>query len=170
MGKRDAILARLADFVLAQGLEAATLRAMAESAGQSDRMLLYYFKDKDEIVGSVLEVIAAQLTDGLAAQTANAKLAKPALHARLDAVVLSDEIWPFLRLWLDLAARAARGDAAYAPVAQQLGRGFHAWIDSQLATTDPAVRRQEATEIMIGLEGIVVLKAVGMTDLVGELL
>lgn len=170
MSKRDAILGRIAEFILAEGLEAATLRAMATAADQSDRMLLYYFKDKEEIVSETLSLLAARLTEALEAKKSDRKLRKDALHAQLDGVVLSDGIWPFLRLWLDLAARAARQDPLYAPVGQALGHGFHQWIESQLVTTDPDLRRKEASEIMIGLEGIVVLKAVGMQDLVDELL
>ena len=170
VGKRDAILEKLAAFILAEGLEAATVRAMAKAAGQSDRMLLYYFADKDEIIAEAVTLLAGQLTAILAANSVPQKLRKDPLHAHLDGVVLSDEVWPYLRLWLDLAARAAREDADLSAVAQGLGQGFHQWIESQLATTDPDLRRKEATHIMIGLEGIVVLRAVGMQDLVRELL
>jgi AcrR family transcriptional regulator len=169
VNKRAAILERLADFILIEGLEAATLRAMARAADQSDRMLLYYFKDKEEIITEVLGLLAAQLQAQLAAQAVTAKLPKDHLRETLDAVVLSDRIWPFLRLWLDLAARAARGDPFHAPVGQALGMGFHQWIEGQLATADPDLRRKHATEIMIGLEGVIVLKGVGMQGLVQEL-
>ena len=170
MTKRDAILAHVADFILAEGLDAASLRAMAAAAGQSDRMLLYYFRDKEEIVAAALQLLAARLMQALSALGSDRKLRKEALHAQLDGVVLSEEIWPFLSLWLDLAARAARGDGSFVPVAQALGQGFHQWIEGQLATADADLRRKEATEIMIGLEGIVVLRAVGMRGLVEELL
>lgn len=169
VSKRAAILERLAAFILAQGLEAATLRAMAKAADQSDRMLLYYFKDKEEMVAEALALLAGQLTTALEAKKSAQPMTKDRLHDQLDGVVLGDDIWPFLRLWLDLAARAARGDALFEPVSQTLGRGFHGWIESQLATTDPDLRRKHATEIMIGLEGVIVLKAVGMQDLVSEL-
>ena len=168
--KRDAILEKLATFVLAEGLDAATLRAMAKAAGQSDRMLLYYFDDKDDIIAAVLGVLAAQLTDILSANSVPEKLNKEALHGQLDQVVLADAVWPYLRLWLDLAARAARNDPHLAAVGQTLGQGFHGWIENQLSTTDPDLRRKEATEIMIGLEGVIVLRAVGMDALVRELL
>lgn len=143
---------------------------MAKAADQSDRMLLYYFKDKDEIVSEVMGLLATQLMGLLEANKSQNKLRKDALHAALDGVVLSDEIWPYLRLWLDLAARAARHDPLFAPVGQAIGHGFHAWIEAQLVTSDPDLRRTEATEIMIGLEGVIVLKSVGMQSLVQELI
>lgn len=170
MRKRDAILARVAAFILAEGLDAATLRAMASAADQSDRMLLYYFADKEEIIGEVLALLAGQLTEILEANRVPEQLGKNDLQAQLDAVVLSDDIWPYLRLWLDLAARAARNDPHLAAVGQAIGHGFHQWIESQLATANVDLRRKEATQIMIGLEGIIVLRAVGMQSLVREVL
>lgn len=170
VSKRDAILERLAAFILAEGLEAATLRAMAKAADQSDRMLLYYFADKEEIIGAAMSLLAQQLTDILEANRVPQKMRKEPLHAHLDEVVLAEDVWPYLRLWLDLAARAARNDPHLAVVGRAIGLGFHQWIESQLVTADPDLRRKEATHIMIGLEGIVVLRAVGMQDLVRELL
>ncbi len=169
MTKRDAILDRLATFILDQGLEAATLRAMGRAADQSDRMLLYYFKDKEDIISQTLDLLAGQLTDLLEAHKSPNRLRKDALHALLDGVVLSDALWPYLRLWLDLASRAARHDPFFAPLGHAIGQDFHGWIEAQLLTPDPTQRRAEATEIMIGLKGIIVLKSIGMQALVEEL-
>jgi AcrR family transcriptional regulator len=44
------LLDRLADYVLAHGLTASSLRPLARAAGTSDRMLLYYFADKDAVM------------------------------------------------------------------------------------------------------------------------
>ena len=48
--RREAAIERMADYVLSEGLGAATLRPLAAAAGTSDRMLLYYFADKDELL------------------------------------------------------------------------------------------------------------------------
>ena len=57
--RRDALIDRLADHMLAIGIGASSLRTLAKAAGTSDRMLLYYFRDKDELVAATLERIAA---------------------------------------------------------------------------------------------------------------
>ncbi|MEI6159755.1 MAG: TetR family transcriptional regulator [Roseococcus sp.] len=59
--RRSAALARMADHLLREGLAGASLRALAKAAGTSDRMLLYYFADKDELLGATLAHIAAEL-------------------------------------------------------------------------------------------------------------
>jgi AcrR family transcriptional regulator len=43
--RRAEIIQRLTDYVLAEGLSAASLRPLAKAAGTSDRLLLYYFND-----------------------------------------------------------------------------------------------------------------------------
>ena len=68
--KRADIIERLTAYVLAQGLSASSLRPLAKAAGTSDRMLLYYFKDKAEIITAVLEQISAQLVEMVSAHTA----------------------------------------------------------------------------------------------------
>ncbi len=169
MNKRDAILERLADFVLAEGVEAATLRTMAAAAGLSDRMLLYYFKDKDEILTALLAELSERFEAALDSQRMEKALRKDALHTALDAVVLDDALWPLLRLRLELATKVARQEAPFAAAGHAMAGAFHQWIEGQLVTANPELRRAEATEIMIGLEGVVVLKCLDMGDLVAEL-
>ena len=59
--RRAAALDRIADHMLAHGLADSSLRALAQTAGTSDRMLLYYFAGKDDILVSALGTIATRL-------------------------------------------------------------------------------------------------------------
>jgi AcrR family transcriptional regulator len=55
--KRRAALAEAAtDHVLEHGLLGLSLRPLAAALGTSDRMLLYHFADKDDLVATVLRV------------------------------------------------------------------------------------------------------------------
>src|SRR5271154_452143 len=60
--RREAAIEPMADHVLSEGLAAATLRPLAAAAGTSDRMLLYYFADKDELLTATLARIATRMT------------------------------------------------------------------------------------------------------------
>jgi AcrR family transcriptional regulator len=159
--RREAVLERLADHVLAHGLAASSLRALARAAKTSDRMLLYYFADKEALVAATLERIAARMTALLGASAAPALLDGPALQARLTHLVKDDALWPFMRLWLEIAAMAGHGDAFYRTVGGQLAHGFLAWAQAQLS---PEAKSQAAS-IMAMTEGHVVLKALGVDDL-----
>lgn len=52
--RRDRLVAGATDFVLEHGLIGLSLRPLAGALGTSDRMLLYHFGSKDDLVASVL--------------------------------------------------------------------------------------------------------------------
>lgn len=57
MSDRRQVLAEAAtDYVLEHGLIDLSLRPLAAALGTSDRMLLYHFKDKNDLVATVLHV------------------------------------------------------------------------------------------------------------------
>ena len=162
--RRDAILDRLADYVLAQGLSASSLRPLAKAAQTSDRMLLYYFSDKAEIIAATLNRISLRLVGVMDEQAAKTPLPLDQLQPKLLAIVLADAMWPYMRLWLEIASLAARGDAFYRSVGEQIARGFLAWGASQLDSASDDVREADAANLLIMIEGTVLLKSVGLDD------
>lgn len=160
--RRAAIVEAVADHVLAHGLAAASLRPLAAAAGLSDRMLLYYFPDKAAVLAAALECLSARLTAKLAAVTAG-PLPPAALRARLAAVLFTAELWPYLCLYLEMAAMAARGDTAMRQVGERLGRGFLAWGAAQLDSPD-ASRDKDAARLLVSIEGMLMLRSIGLGD------
>ena len=63
--QREAVIERLAGHMLEHGLAAISLRQLAAAAGVSDRMLLYYFADKAEVLSVTLTRIAKMMADAL---------------------------------------------------------------------------------------------------------
>jgi AcrR family transcriptional regulator len=164
--RRAAIVDRLADHVLAHGLVASSLRPLAKAAGTSDRMLLYYFADKPEIISATLARIAERMTVALSAHTAPKPLPLDALIGHLSSIVLRAEFWPYMCVWLELASRAGRGDPLYAPVAIQIGEGFLGWGAMQLDSPDGETRARDAARLLVVIEGMVLVKAIGLSDVV----
>jgi AcrR family transcriptional regulator len=162
--RRIALLDRLADHILAHGLTASSLRPLAKAAGTSDRMLLYYFPDKDALVAAVLEVVAARMVALLDARRAPGLLPYARLKRHLLSIAFADDLWPYMRLWLEMASRAALGDAVLRAVGEQLGRGFLAWGAAQLDSTDEATREVEAAQLLLAIEGNLLLRSVGLAD------
>jgi AcrR family transcriptional regulator len=158
--RRAALIEKLADHMLAHGLMGSSLRPLAKAAGTSDRMLLYYFRDKEDLLAATSEAIAARLTLMLTARMAPEPLGEEALIAHLIAVLGDDTYWPYMRLWLEIASRAAGGDAFFKGIGEQLGRGFLMWIMAQLAEPNPA----QAARVLRATEGWLFLKAIGLDD------
>jgi AcrR family transcriptional regulator len=164
--RRDAIVEHLADFVLDHGLDAANLRAMARACGTSDRMLLYYFPDKERLLAAVFERIAGRITAMMDAAAPPQPLPPAALRDALVPLLLDQGVWPYMRVWLAMASRAAHGDPLCRTVGEQLGRGFLAWAKAHVEEPDEASRDREAGKILTVIEGLVLLKALGLNDVV----
>jgi AcrR family transcriptional regulator len=159
--KRSDLLDRLADHVLTHGLAASSLRPLAKAAETSDRMLLYYFEDKDAIIGAVLQQIAARMVTMMGAQAAPEPLPYDALMARILATLEDDRFWPYMRVWLEAASRAANGDVTLRTIGEAVGRGFLAWGRAQLLSDNPD---RDAARLLVTIEGTVFLRAIGMAD------
>ncbi len=164
--RRDALIDKLADHVLDHGLSASSLRPLAKAAGISDRMLLYYFKDKAEVIAAVLERIAARLVTMLSQHRAPTPLPVDLLRGELLAILFDDALWPYMRIWLEVASLSARGDPLYRAIGAQIGRGFLAWGAAQLDSATPAARTVDAAALMVVIEGALVLKSLGLDDIV----
>lgn len=166
--RRSAILDRLADHVLAHGLSASSLRPLAKAARISDRMLLYYFRDKAEVVAQTLGRVSLRLAAVLDEEAAHGPSPLAELRAALLAVLLADRLWPYMRLWLEIAALAARGDPFYREVGERIARGFLAWGAAQLDSPTAAAREADAAKLLVMVEGMVLLRSVGLDDVCRE--
>lgn len=162
--RRSAIVDRLSDHVLAHGLVSASLRPLAKAAGTSDRMLLYYFADKSELLAATLQRIAERMTASLAEQVATEPLPLAALQKRLAAILFEDRFWPYMCVWIELASRSARGDPLYSPIAAAIGQGFLAWGEAQLAADSDRTRARDAAKLLVALEGMVLVRAIGLRE------
>jgi AcrR family transcriptional regulator len=162
--RRTEILERLADHVLASGLSASSLRPLAMAAGTSDRMLLYYFTDKAEMMSATLDVIATRIMAVMAARKASEPMPFEELCPILLDAIVDKEMWPFMRVWLEIAGLAANGNAFYRSVGERLGRGFLTWGAAQIDAPDEAQRQKDAVRMLLMAEGMVVLKSIGLVS------
>jgi AcrR family transcriptional regulator len=163
--RRDAAIDRMADHLLKEGLSGASLRPLAAAAGTSDRMLLYYFTDKDEILAATLERIALRLAGRLdEVVPLGTPLGFTTLLSELWVATRSPALKPFMRLWLELAGSAARGDQPHRAVAGHIADGFLSWIASRLNVAE-AERARLAAALLAAVEGLVLLDAIGRPEL-----
>ncbi|WP_225205806.1 TetR family transcriptional regulator [Novosphingobium huizhouense] len=156
--RRSEVEARLAAHVLAHGLSRTSLRDLARAAGTSDRMLLYYFADKAEILGVVLARIAADMAALLDGALPSAERLAPAdLLARLGAMAGTAQMRPYMELWSEIAAGAARGEAPFDAIADAIAAGFRDWADARLAVADDAARARLAALMIVAVDGAALL-------------
>ncbi|WP_297515030.1 TetR/AcrR family transcriptional regulator [uncultured Caulobacter sp.] len=157
--QRLRVIEVLAEHLLRTGLSQASLRQLAAAAGVSDRMLLYYFTDKTEVLALAMGRLAVALADRLAtALPGDERLSPAALTAKAARVVVDDDYRPFMRLWIESAAAAARGEAPFVDLVRQIGDGFLAWLMARLDPASVADPAGAAAAILAQLDGLALLE------------
>ncbi|MGA8210222.1 MAG: TetR/AcrR family transcriptional regulator [Nocardioidaceae bacterium] len=179
--RREALAAAATDYVLTQGLVGLSLRPLAAALGTSDRMLLYHFESKDDLVATLLRVSnerAVAEVRGLPA-VAGARAAVLALWSAVTRPRLS----ACQRLYVEAAALGLFGREPYAGVVREanglwvaavadhlVGCGVHRsrttrvvalldaaftgfQLDLPLAAGDP-VREQAVLDLAVAVEAI----------------
>jgi len=134
--RRDAVLARAADYVLERGLAGLSLRPLAKALGTSTRMLLYDFGSKEQLVHEVLAVIRRREESLVEAEVRS-----------LDDVwrwISAPEREPFLRLFFEIYVGALGSEEAEPLVRDWLEFLRTSWrppVDEATATLMVAVVR-----------------------------
>jgi AcrR family transcriptional regulator len=162
--RRAVLLDRMAEHILAHGISASSLRPLAKAARTSDRMLLYYFSDKSEMMTATLEHIALRLGSLLSSARAGEPLPIDQLAPKLFDLLCAESLWPYMRLWLEIASLAAKDDPVCRVVGKQMARGFLDWGAAQLDSPTPQARARDAATLLVTIEGMVLLKSVGLDD------
>ncbi len=105
------------DYVLEHGLIGLSLRPLAADLGTSDRMLIYHFGSKDELVADVLRASNVRSTGYLR----NMKPSKDLRAAVRDlwAAMLAPQVAPCSRLYVEAAALGLFGQEPYASVVRE---------------------------------------------------
>ena len=154
--KKQLIIERIADHLLAEGLNKTGLRLLAQVAGTSDRMLIYYFGSKEALLDEVLGTIAANVTVHLDALLGAQPRPAGELLAQLTSLTMSEGFTPAVQLWFELVGLAARGEEPYLSNARILANNWVAWIAARL--DDPT--EQDPANLYAHLEGRLMLKLI----------
>lgn len=152
----------MADHLLAHGLAESGLRALAQSAGTSDRMLLYYFADKDELLAAVFEYLGQQMQAMLTTNAPVDRVDPNTLLEELWTQVQDEELEPHSSLLIEMAAAAVREGEPYSTAAQTIASHFQDWIAARLDIDSEAERQKAAYLIMATLDGLALFQAFGL--------
>ena len=143
--------------VFDDGLSRLTFGRLARRLGISDRVIVYYFPSKNDLIGEVLLSVGERLRSALA----------PALSASVaDHVDLVRVVWPVLArvevdpvfaLFFEAGGLAAAGIEPFEELVPQLVAGWIDWASGFIGGT-PAQRRNEASAAIATLDGLLLLR------------
>lgn len=154
---KEQLLAAALDAATDEGLSGLTYGRLAKRVGVSDRIVVYYFPTKHDLISEVLLEMGARLQGALVdAFTAPAR----------DHVELARAAWPVLAhpkvdptfaLFFEALGLAAAGTEPYRSLATELLGAWATWLE-QLLEGDHELRRAEAESAIALLDGLLLLR------------
>ncbi|MEL6877934.1 MAG: TetR/AcrR family transcriptional regulator [Pseudomonadota bacterium] len=158
---KEMLLPKLADYILKNGMGGASLRPLAKAAGTSDRMLIYHFGNKEQLITDVLAYIAGIYSAVLDAGMGEERAAtRQQCVARILAQGREPAMQPFLVLWWEIVAGSARGVSGYREAGERMMSELLLWLETQMPVDDPDPVGG-ARYLLTIIEGSMMLSAVG---------
>ena len=139
---KDEILAGALAVANACGLSALTFGRVAKHLGVNDRIVVYYFPTKDDLVGDVLVAMGAQLQEALAAAFSTPAADHLDLLGRAWPVLARPGADPVFALFFEAAGLAATGREPYRTLVPLLVDAWVDWTAGFLEGTRPAGGRR----------------------------
>lgn len=155
---RAQAIEKIAAHLLAHGLSQASLRQLAAAADISDRMLLYYFQNKDEVLAEALLKIAADNSAALQnAMPDQPKFQGDELLHLMSNLSRRAEFAPYMRLWMECIGAASQGREPFATLSGPILLGFQEGIENMLAIEDATDRKKTAAMILVMIDGLTLM-------------
>lgn len=154
--KRAHIIQSVAVHLVREGFRNSGIRALAASAGLSDRMLMYYFETKDSLIASALRLLADNMAQGLEALLPPLPIAPEQIVQALIESARHPAQTAVLQLWFEIVGLAVRGQEPYCSTVNDILAAWERWVEMRL---DPA-ERHRARSVLAEVEGSLMLALV----------
>jgi AcrR family transcriptional regulator len=158
-GQREAFLAGTVAHLLRRGVATLSLRPLAAELGTSDRMLLYYFGTREQLLVAALDEVGRQLQEALVAALPGPPVAPEQVVRQVWPVLTAPAVDAHLRLYLEISGLAVRGREPFGTAGREVARAWLGWIGERL---DVARERREAAAagVLGVLDGLLLLRFV----------
>lgn len=142
-----------------EGLSQLTFGRLAKRLGVSDRIIVYYFPTKDDLIANVVTGLGLQLQETLAA----AFPAPAADHRELARtawpILARPEADPVFALFFEAMGLAVAGRQPYATLLPGLVESWLSWA-ATLISGPPAARRAQAEAAIALIDGLLLMRQI----------
>ncbi len=139
------------------GLSRLSFGRVAKHLGVNDRIVVYYFPTKDDLVSEVVVAMGIQLQHTLAPAFASPAVDHLDLLRTAWPILAHPDADPVFALFFEANGLAAAGRAPYAGLVPQLVDTWIAWAAEFLAGS-PEQRRTEAETAIALVDGLLLLR------------
>lgn len=152
--RRIEIVEAAASHLVVYGLQKSGLRAIAKSVGISDRMVMYYFETKEDLISAALELIGESLANGMDAAVPRGNMTAGQVLNALSEALRKEEVRSVMQLWFEIIGMAMRGEEPYRQTAALLLSRSEEQIRLKLRSD----QKHKAREVLAALEGGVMIE------------
>jgi AcrR family transcriptional regulator len=158
-GQREAFLAGTVAHMLRHGVATLSLRPLAAELGTSDRMLLYYFGTREQLLTAALDEVGRQLRAALVEALPPVRVPPAQLVLQAWTVLQDPGAEPHLRLYLEVSGLTVRGRTPFRSAAGAVARAWLGWVAERLDVA-PEQRAAAAAGVLGVLDGLLLLRFV----------
>jgi AcrR family transcriptional regulator len=155
--QEDMVVA-VANVALRDGVAKLTFRNVAEELGTSDRMVVYYFPTKDDLVSAAVTALSSRM---------QSLLGQAFGHDRRSPDELIERAWPVLkkknadrifRLFLELVGLSASGLDPYDRITRSILDDWADWLAERVDAPTRSERRRLALGVIARIDGLLLLR------------
>lgn len=143
------------DFVLTHGLAGLTLRPLAATLGTSDRMLIYHYGSKEQLVARIVERASERLGAAMLIRLTPPPPTVAAIVRRFWEALSAEQTIPYVRLYFELWVAAARQPPAYGDAVRRITTDWLGLVDQLYATTGETLQPGAALDTLATLDGLI---------------
>jgi AcrR family transcriptional regulator len=154
----EEILGAAVEETFAHGIGALTFRSVAARLGIPDRMVVYYFPTKTDLVLAVVQELGERLRALLASAFGEGVHPVEELTRQAWPALARPDTDPALRVYLEVIGLACAAQEPYASVAPRLLDGWVDWVAERVEAPSRAVARDRATAAVAQLDGLLIVR------------
>jgi AcrR family transcriptional regulator len=132
---KAALLGRILEYLLKNGIQDLSLRPVAKALGTNARMLIYHFGSKEQLIIEALGLAQQKQIEALT------KSPKPKANSKAELLFLwqwfsSENFLPFGKLLFEVEVQVMNGNTLYTSFATQILKGWVSFIQSRFSKCD----------------------------------
>lgn len=155
---REEILRAAVATAMDLGLAALTYGAVARRLGTSDRMVVYYFRNKTELSTAVLGELGRKLKDAVASTMDERPVTFEVLLARTWPVLATPAGDRIFALFFQVVGLASDGSEPYRSAVRALVMEWADWLEPRIVAPAGCTRRAAALAAIARIDGLLLLR------------
>lgn len=155
---REDMLRAALDVTARVGFGCLSFGRVAKELGTSDRMVVYYFPSKADLITEVAAQMGSQLQALLDTAFGSEPQPVDSLMSRAWPILTAPDADPVFAAYLEIVGLAAAGQEPYTTLAPRLIDAWVQWLAPRVAAPDPTDREGVALAAIAQLDGLLLIR------------